>query len=164
MKIATITFPVTATGIWLAKKKISFGKGYRNGYGGKVHPGEDIRAGAAREFNEESSAVVRAEDLELVAILDFTEGPKHLFECHVFLTHQWVGDLKESDEMEPGVLFERNNLPILEMWHGDRVWLPLVSNGEKIGAVVEYAEGMNQLASFTPVPLGEYVPLAKMIT
>ena len=97
MKISTICFPVRDGKIFLAMKKTGFGAGFLNGYGGKQEAGDaSTEATALREMKEESGVTVQLEDLEKVAVIDFFKGGQHIFECHVYFCHNWVGEFQET--------------------------------------------------------------------
>jgi len=148
MKIATLCFPVEDDFIYLANKKRGFGAGFLNGYGGKANEGEDVVSAACREFEEESGVKISAVSAELVGIINFYEEEKHLFECHVFFIKNWEGEFTETEEMALPEKFSRDNLPFDRMWKSDRVWLPILCNGEKIIAKAVYKEGMKEAESF----------------
>ncbi len=154
MKIATLCFPVEDGKVYLSLKKRSFGAGFLLGYGGKMGEGDaTVEDAAAREFTEESGAVVNPKTLEKVAIVDFFEEERHLFECHVFFVREWEGELVETEEMAAPELHPFDNLPYDRMWKGDVRWLPLIFSGEKIRAKVTYAKEMNEVKDFEYKPL-----------
>ena len=49
--------------------------------------------------------------------------------------------------------FLRDNLPFHRMWDADKVWLPVISSGEKIRGKVVYKKGMKEFDSFEYEPL-----------
>ena len=148
MKTSTLSFLIKDASVYLSEKKRGFGKGYLNGYGGKVGEGESIENAAIRELNEEAGLTVNLQKLQRVAIINFFEEDRQIFECHVFFVSVWNGEIKESEEMAQPVLYDLNNLPYERMWDGDRVWLPLVFSGKKIKADVYYEKGMKKVMRF----------------
>jgi len=128
-------------------KKRGFGVGKWNGYGGKIEDDESIKAGAARELEEESSLRVKEEDLFQVAIINFYFGDVFVFECHVFVTYIWNGEPIETEEMRPQ-WFSQSVLPFSEMWVGDKHYLPLILNGKKIKADCYFNSDGNLLKKF----------------
>ena len=76
-KIMTLCFVFRDGKILLGEKKDGLGKGYINGYGGKMKKkdGGDIEKCMRREFGEESKA--RVGKIELIGIVDFSfsHGP-----------------------------------------------------------------------------------------
>jgi 8-oxo-dGTP diphosphatase len=127
--------------ILLAIKKRGFGAGRWNGVGGKLNEGESIRDAAVREAEEEISVKINPEDLEPVAILDFSfpHKPEWNQQVHVFFTTEWTGEATESEEMKPE-WFALENLPYTEMWPSDIFWLPLVLEGEGVRAAITFSE------------------------
>ena len=148
MKLATICFLVKDGKVALSMKKKSFGKGFLNGYGGKVQEGETPEQGAIRELSEECGITVSSTDLEKVAVIDFFDGEKPVFKCHVFFVVSWQGNPIESDEMSLPEWFDRESVPYDKMWKADRAWLPLVFSGEKIRGNAYYKLGMNEMDRF----------------
>lgn len=147
--IATLCFPIRAGGIFLAVKKHKVGAEKLNGYGGKCNDGETPRQAMAREFYEESGAHSCGPDnLENVAIIHFFCGNEKLFTCYVFLIHNWIGILNETEEMGEPQWYPIEDIPYEEMMPGDKEWLPIVLRGEKIIAHVNYNTEMSQ-ASLT---------------
>jgi 8-oxo-dGTP pyrophosphatase MutT (NUDIX family) len=153
MKIATICFPIANNSIFLANKKRGFGSGYLNGYGGKANDGESIAEAACREFEEEANIKVSREHIVKVAIIDFFEEKKHLFECHIYFVNSWQGQLTETEEMGIPEKFEMHAIPFGRMWKSDRIWMPLICEGKKIRAKVVYKEGMEDIETFDWQPL-----------
>lgn len=127
--------------ILLGLKKIGFGKGRWNGFGGKVEPGEEIEAAATREVKEEAGIDVF--NLREVAVVefDFKNIPQR-HEVHVFMTESFAGEPTESKEMRPQ-WFKINEIPYNSMWPDDRVWLPLLLAGKKLKA--HFALGDNDV-------------------
>lgn len=129
MRELTLTYLTSGEKICLGYKKRGFGAGLWNGFGGKLEAGEMPVAGAVREVQEEIGVSVDPSELTLVAVIDFyfTSG-EHLH-VHTFLTDSWVGEITESEEMQPRwFLFE--DVPYDQMWDDDRHWVPRVLAGE----------------------------------
>ncbi|HET7415193.1 MAG TPA: NUDIX domain-containing protein, partial [Arthrobacter sp.] len=57
--------------VLMGRKKTGFGTGKMVGLGGHIEPGESAREAACREVAEESSVVVRQQDLNDVGVVEF---------------------------------------------------------------------------------------------
>ncbi len=120
--IQTLTIPNDGSRVLLGKKKIRFGAGKWNGFGGKVEQGETIMRAAARELEEEAG--IRATSLEPAGIIDLYYEKEGLhIEGHVFTTYSFDGEPTESDEMIPQ-WFLYKDIPFDSMWVDDRLWFP----------------------------------------
>ncbi|EKD33135.1 MAG: hypothetical protein ACD_76C00087G0001 [uncultured bacterium] len=137
MKKTTLCYCLQNNLMLLGMKKRGFGSGKWNGYGGKVEQDEDIKNAAVREMREESGLVVKKEDLQQVALIRFYFDLNPVFECHVFVTRAWYGQLIETDEMSPQ-WFAVEDLPYADMWADDIKWIPLILDGLKIDADINF--------------------------
>ncbi len=138
MKEATLCVLCKGDNILLGMKKVRFGAGKYNGYGGKVNPNETIETAAIRELKEELD--VTAKDLEKVGQIDFYFPPENENwnqTVHIYLVRQWEGDPKESEEMRPD-WFHRNAIPYDKMWIADRHWFPHVLEGKYVEGKVNF--------------------------
>ncbi|HUO56333.1 MAG TPA: 8-oxo-dGTP diphosphatase [Candidatus Paceibacterota bacterium] len=141
MQVATICYCLDEEKILLGMKKIRFGAGKWNGFGGKVGTGEGIAEAARREVVEECGLTIAPEHIQQVALISFYFGETPMFECHIFFANQWEGETHESDEMVPK-WFPRNMLPYKDMWVSDLFWFPAVLSGVTLEAVCHFdAEG-----------------------
>ena len=150
MKHATLLLVIDGNNVLLGMKKRGFGEGKWNGFGGKLNEGETIEEAVVREMEEEAGIIVDKEKLEKVAELNFTFPyvPKEkAFDqlVHVFVTREWSGDPKESEEMLPK-WFSQNELPFESMWNDDRIWLPKILSGEKLKADFVFGEDNQTIA------------------
>lgn len=127
--------------VLLGYKKGGFGAGKIDGFGGKVEPGETIAEAAARELLEESSITAAADQLEYVALLDFSfpNRPEWSQLVHAFVARQWTGTPAESDEMIPR-WYVLNDIPFAGMWGDSPHWLPLVLAGRRLRARIVFQE------------------------
>lgn len=151
IKKTTICFCLKGDQVLLAMKKRGFGAGKWNGYGGKLESGESPKTGAVRELQEESGLIVQEEKLEQLAVILFKFEEVPLFECHVFSTREWMGDLAETEEMRPE-WYQISKLPFGDMWAADTKWIPMVLSGEKIKAEVNYSSDGKVVKSFVSGP------------
>ena len=148
MKKSTLCFCIRDSHVLLAMKKRGFGSGKWNGYGGKVGDNEEPKTAATRELKEESTLNADVKDLQQVALIRFYFDGNPVFECHVFVTHDWQGEPIETEEMRPR-WYPISLLPSGEMWAADPEWIPLVLSGEKIEAEVNYNADGSLVKKFT---------------
>lgn len=155
MKICTLAFPIRDGRVTLAPKKWKVGAGLLNGYGGKMEPqdGGEVDRTNVREFCEESGARGWEHDMEKVAIVDFFKASEHIFQCHVYICHDWHGNICETNEMGPPEEFFSSAPPLDRMMPGDRHWLEKVFGGEKIRAKVFYNADNTEVLDFQYEPL-----------
>lgn len=137
MKRATLCIPITDTAILLGKKKIRFGAGKWNGFGGKIKEHETPEQAAVREPQEESGLSTDINSLEKVAVLLFYFNRIPTFLVHTYTTKTWTGIPKESGEMTPQ-WHARTNIPYDDMWQADRMWLKEILGGKKIAAHIYF--------------------------
>jgi 8-oxo-dGTP pyrophosphatase MutT (NUDIX family) len=135
--------------VLLGMKKRGFGSGRFNGFGGKVRPGEDIKASVIRELEEETGIVVNPDKVTKTAELTFTSPhvPKEKGwdqVVHVYAATEWQGEPKESEEMAP-VWFHEDKLPYEKMWVDDKHWFPLVLQGKFVIASFAFGKEDNTI-------------------
>lgn len=136
---ATICYCVRDGRVLLGMKKVRFGKGKWNGYGGKVDPGETNEEAAARELFEESGIATDSYELEKIADIQFYFADKPVFQCHAYIARSWQNEAEESEEMAPQ-WFPIEEMPLEQMWISDRVWLPQALAGGHVTGVVHFNE------------------------
>lgn len=128
----TLLFFVKDGKILLAMKKRGFGAGKWNGVGGKIEAGESIEDALVRESIEEVS--MKPLSWTKVAELDFIQDaetdPWHMY-VHAYISEEWEGDPKESEEMKPQ-WYSIDNIPYEVMWDDDEYWLPQVLDGKQL--------------------------------
>jgi 8-oxo-dGTP diphosphatase / 2-hydroxy-dATP diphosphatase len=152
MRVVSLLFIVDDTRVLLGKKKVRFGAGYWNGFGGGVEEGESIEESACRETREECGLSVSPQDLKKVAHITFIFDDKreHDHDVHVFITTRFSGEPIETEEMAPA-WHDINNLPLTEMWPSDVYWVPLVlTEGKTIEATCHFT------GTEKPFPVGSF--------
>jgi 8-oxo-dGTP diphosphatase len=152
MRNATLCFLVRGNPpdeILLGFKKVRFGAGKYNGFGGKVEPGETIESAAVREVEEEVGIQVFEQDLQLVGRLTFLFPASRAWDkvAYVFLVTRWSGDPIESAEMRPA-WFKVDEIPFEQMWQDDVHWLPRILAGERIEGRFTFAEDNETVAAW----------------
>ena len=134
----------------LGMKKRRFGAGLWNGFGGKVHPGENIEEALKREFEEECGVYILK--MEKRGVIEFEETSKpNTMEVHFYKITQYLGQPKESEEMSPK-WFSINELPYENMHPDDRIWMPMFLKGVKFrGKITSNAEKKIEKSDVTEV-------------
>ena len=115
--------------ILLGMKKIKFGKGKYNGFGGGVKDGESLEECAIRETLEESHITpINPERMGKIRFQFEGDEQDHL--VHFFRAMEFLGQPLETREMKP-VWINISNIPYSQMWADDKYWLPLLISGKK---------------------------------
>ncbi len=110
-----------------------------NGLGGKLHPGETPEECVVREVREESGL-----ELAQPALKGFITFPAfdqyEDWYVFVFVARSFVGSLIECQE---GRLewIDDAELPKLDLWEGDQVFLPWLDGNKVFSAKISYDKG-----------------------
>ena len=151
MKLATLCY-VRQDGrtlmIHRVKKQGDMHQGKWNGLGGKLEPGETPEECARREIREESGLEV--ELLTLKGFLTFplfSEGED--WYAFVFTAQGVKGSLIESPEGDLAWIDDQRLLE-LELWEGDRYFIPWLDQAGFFSAKFTYRDGalVDQTAAF----------------
>ncbi|MEA3439525.1 MAG: 8-oxo-dGTP diphosphatase [Chloroflexota bacterium] len=121
------------------KKHNDIHEGKWNGLGGKIEAGETPEECAIREILEESGLVVK--NLRLKGFLTFPQFANHQdWYAFVYVIDVFEGELIDSPE---GVLHWINDsdLTNLNLWEGDRVFLPWLDQPGFFSAKFVYEDG-----------------------
>ena len=142
MKFATLCY-VRSGGktlmIHRIKKENDMHQGKWNGLGGKLEPGETPEECAIREIREEAG--LHATHLMLKGLLTFPKFAKDEdWYAFVFVVDEFVGALVESPE---GYLawVDDHALTELNLWEGDRIFLPWLDRLGFFSAKFIYEDG-----------------------
>ncbi|MEK7067954.1 MAG: 8-oxo-dGTP diphosphatase [Patescibacteria group bacterium] len=129
--------------ILLGMKKVRWGAGRWNGFGGGVKGRELIEMAARREVLEECGLEIN--QMQKVGLIgfEFANDPMSFLEVHIFLSDDFTGEPQETDEMRPK-WFDIKDIPYDEMWTVDKFWLPQILEGKKIRGRVLYSDDKTQ--------------------
>ena len=136
VKIETVSIIYQHSKILLGMKKVRFGKGRYNGFGGRVEENETLIESAIRETKEESG-ITMINPIRRGEILFHFQSEESDHQVHFFQTTLYRGKPIESEEMRPK-WFSINKIPYEEMWPDDKYWLPLLLNGKLFRGKFEF--------------------------
>lgn len=109
------------------KKKEDLNEGKWIGVGGKKEVDETMEECAIRETQEETGLIL--DELIYKGQVDFFYEDQRPERMMVYTSKQFHGTLKECDEGELRWI-EESDIPSLNLWEGDRVFLPFVLQEE----------------------------------
>lgn len=124
---ATLLFVVRDGQILLIRKKRGLGAGKINGPGGKLDAGETPLACAVRECQEELCITPLAPKYVGQHLFQFIDG--YSIHVWVYISNDYEGEATETEEAVP-LWFAVDDIPYAEMWEDDRLWLPLMLQGQ----------------------------------
>ncbi|MBI5743771.1 MAG: 8-oxo-dGTP diphosphatase [Elusimicrobia bacterium] len=142
MKLATLCY-VRRNGRTLmlhrVKKADDVHEGKWNGLGGKFEPGESPEDCVIREIREESGLKIKSPVLKgVLTFPDFAKGDD--WYVFVFTASEFTGRLIDSDEGNLEWIHDRDLLK-LNLWGGDRVFLPLLKRRGHFSGKFHYRNG-----------------------
>ena len=108
------------------KKENDENEGRWIGVGGRFEEGESPEECAAREIKEETGLDVKG--LEMRGIVTFVSDEWGTEYMHLFTASYDGGEVSECDEGDLEWI-EKDKIPSLFLWDGDRVFLKLLSDG-----------------------------------
>ncbi|GIV79765.1 MAG: hypothetical protein KatS3mg050_4159 [Litorilinea sp.] len=142
MKLATlcyVKFGGKTLMIHRIKKENDMHAGKWNGLGGKLEPGETPEECVIREVREESGLTIVAPQLR--GILTFPAfNQEEDWYAFVFVAHRFHGQLIDSSEGELAWIDDHRLLE-LELWEGDRIFLPWLEQERFFSAKFVYQAG-----------------------
>ena len=125
--VGTLLFVIKDGNVLLIHKKTGHGAGRINGPGGKLDPGESVKAGAVREVFEEVGLRVRDARVGLEMRFVEQDGPQWL--GFALTATEFSGQLVETPEARP-FWCPVEEVPYARMWPDDAIWLPRLLAGE----------------------------------
>jgi 8-oxo-dGTP diphosphatase len=142
MKLATLCYlrrNAQTLMLHRVKKARDVHEGKWNGLGGKFEPGETPEACARREIREECG--LEAIRLELKGFLTFPEfAHGEDWYVFVFVVPECSGTLAPSSEGELAWI-DDDRLLDLNLWEGDRIFLPLLAEPGHFSGMFHYQHG-----------------------
>ena len=142
MKLATLIYLRSGDKtlmLYRNKKPGDIHKGKWNGLGGKFEPGETPEDCARREIFEESG--LKVSELVLKGFLTFPDFAKDEdWYAFIFIAHPDGGELIDSPEGDLQWI-ENDRLLDLELWEGDRIFLPWLDRPGFFSGSFIYREG-----------------------
>ena len=131
MKLATLCYIRNAAQTLMMHRGARPGDihaGKWNGLGGKLEPGEDPDTCVRREVLEESG--LQLDTAALVGVLTFPEfKDQQDWYVFVYVAREFSGQLRNGEEGELAWI-DDSKLLDLNLWEGDRIFLPLVLEGK----------------------------------
>lgn len=142
LKLATLVYVRQSGHTLMLHKAKGYQKGKWNGLGGKFDPGESPEACMKREVFEESGLKVEAAQLKGFITFPAFDGLDDWY-TFLYLVTEFSGELKASDE---GELRWVPNDKVLELnlYEGDRVFIPWLEQPRFFSAVFRYSAGAFQ--------------------
>jgi len=122
--------------ILLGMKKLRFGKGKYNGFGGGIENGETLEECAIRETLEEAGiTIINPERFGRILFEFQTKEQAHL--VYFFKVRKFIGNPVESNEIRPK-WFNETKIPYDKMWEDDKYWLPLLLREQKFAGYFHF--------------------------
>ncbi len=121
------------------KKPNDVHEGKWNGLGGKFRPGETPEECAIREVFEESGFTTERPDLRGVITFPLFSHDSDWY-VFVFVIHEFGGAIADSPEGELAWIPDETVLD-LNLWEGDRIFLPWLDRPEFFSARFNYEAG-----------------------
>lgn len=137
-KVKTLCIIERNNQVLLGMKKRGFGKGWWNGFGGKVEKGEAIEDAAIRETREEVGIQVKRMEKRGMILFHFENDPDPI-EMHIFAVLDYEGEPKESEEMKPK-WFKKDKIPYEKMWPADQEWMTIYLEGKHFEGEVHFTQ------------------------
>ncbi len=124
-----------------------FHSGKWNGLGGKCEADESPQEAASREFGEEAGLKLPSSRFKPLSVTTYPRFKPHkdedwiVFTFFVELAHAEVLDILKSCDEGDLHWIAPADLPSLNLWSGDKHFMPLVSRGEPFVGTLWYDNG-----------------------
>jgi 8-oxo-dGTP diphosphatase len=137
--------------------RVDYHEGKWNGLGGKCELDESPRAAAIREIFEESGLKLEEARLHSLGVVQFPNFKPHKNED--WMVFVWSAELESQDPQEParssaeGDLhwIPETDLLSLNVWPGDRHFIPYVLQGKPFVGTIWYEQGQVARYEFCPL-------------
>jgi len=142
MQLATLCYVIDKSKTLMLhriKKKEDIHEGKWNGLGGKFEPGESPEECVIREVKEESGLLIKNPTLHGFITFPMFDGKKDWY-VFMFTANKFTGNLIDSKE---GMLewIPNNKLLELNLWEGDRIFIPWLFQKKFFSAKFNYSKG-----------------------
>lgn len=121
------------------KKEQDIHLGKWNGLGGKLEQGETPEECVIREVMEESGLLIHSPRMRGFITFPKFDGKKD-WNVFVFTVEEFQGEIKEGEEGHLQWIPD-NDILNLNLWEGDRIFLPWLERKEFFSARFVYEEG-----------------------
>lgn len=142
MKLATLCYVMhegKTLMIYRNKKENDYHEGKWNGLGGKFEQGETPEECAVRELKEETG--LDTVNPRLKGIITFPMfDTKEDWYVFLFVIKEFTGELIDSPEGELAWI-ENDKLPALNLWEGDKIFIPWLFQDKFFSAKFNYENG-----------------------
>lgn len=153
MKLATLCYVTdkktdSTLMIHRVKKENDYHEGKWNGLGGKFEQGESPEECAIREIEEECGLKVKSIKMKGFITFPMFDGKDDWY-VFLFTADEFTGELIDSNE--GNLAWIKNNALIdLNLWDGDKIFIPWLFKDKFFSAKFNYADGkyLNHQVSF----------------
>ncbi len=153
MKLATLCYVTdkktdSTLMIHRVKKENDYHEGKWNGLGGKFEQGESPEECAIREIEEECGLKVKSIKMKGFITFPMFDGKDDWY-VFLFTADEFTGELIDSNE--GNLAWIKNNALIdLNLWDGDKIFIPWLFKDKFFSAKFNYADGkyLNHEVSF----------------
>jgi 8-oxo-dGTP diphosphatase len=144
MKLATLCYVMdrkteSTLMIHRVKKQNDYHEGKWNGLGGKFEQGESPEDCAIREIEEECGLKVKSVTMKGFITFPMFDGKEDWY-VFLFTANDFTGELIDSNEGNLAWI-KNNKLTDLNLWDGDKIFIPWLFNDKYFSAKFNYENG-----------------------